>query len=174
MGKEILPFQEAVKKYPRESLAEFYQASVEERAAIIQSFPLEGWTDLALEDYALGLDDSENNFCRWMEFKSPHLSSIRGGASRKLLIYKHKNKTGWYFDPAYRNEQEAWQGIRGAFIEAFQLAESGDFESIDNLEPLRGGPALKLKALHLYYPDDILSVCSKAHILHYFSVLKNF
>lgn len=172
MGKEFLSFQEAIKKYPRETFAESYQATVEERAAILKRFPLESWKDLPLEAYALGQENSEENFCRWMEFKSPHLGSIRGGAARKLLIYKHKNKPGWYFDPVYRNEQDAWQAIKGSFIKAFQLAESGDFESIDNLEPLRGGPALKLKVLHLYFPDDILPVNSKAHILHFLSLLK--
>lgn len=173
MNKKFLSIQEAVKKYPRETFAERYQAAVEEREAILKNFPLEAWKYMTLEDYALGLEDNKDNFCRWIEFKSHHLGSIRGGSARKLLIYKHKNKPGWYFDPAYRNEHEAWQAIRSAFVKAFQLAESGDFESIDNLEPLRGGPALKLKVLHLYFPDDILPVNSKAHILHFRSLLKS-
>lgn len=171
MAEKILTIQEAIKTYPKEGYLEFIKAAEEERQAILQRFPLDGWKDMVLDDYALGLENAEGTFCRWMEFKSPHLGSIRGGSSKKMIIYKHKEKHGWYHDPSYRNEQEAWEAIRGAYIKAFELAKVGDFNSIDELEPLRGGPALRLKVLHLYSPDDILPVYSSAHIQHFLQLL---
>jgi 5-methylcytosine-specific restriction protein B len=122
---------------------------------------------MTVENYALGHEKSEESFCRWMEYKTLHLGSIRGGSARKLIIYKHKGKPGWYHDPAYPNVQEAWQAIREAYIRAFELAQAGDFSGIDHLEPLQGGPALLLKVLHLYFPKDILPVYSKEHIQYF-------
>jgi len=171
MAQKILPIQEAIKAYPKESDSDFVKAAEEERKAILQRFPLEAWQDMPLENYAVGQEKSDDTFCRWMEFKTRHLGSIRGGSARKLIIYKHKGKPGWYHDPAYRNEQEAWQAVRGAFVKAFELAKAGDFNRIDELEPLRGGPALRLKVLHLYFPNDILPVYSSAHIQHFLQLL---
>jgi hypothetical protein len=49
--------------------------------------------------YAVGLSGQQDTFCRLLEFHTPDLGSIKGGFSRKLIIYKHKDKPGWYFDP---------------------------------------------------------------------------
>ena len=167
----LLSIQEAIRAYPKENFGDIVQAAEEVRKLILMRFPLEAWPDMPLEDYALGQENSENTFCRWMEFKSPHLGSMQGGSARKLIIYKHKDKPGWYHNSAYKNEQEAWLAVRGAFIKAFQLARAGDFNSIDELEAFRGGPALRLKTLHLYFPEDILPVYSLIHIKHFLQLL---
>src|SRR6185369_4883883 len=122
-----------------------------ERKELTDRFPLHEWSTLPLERYALGQEESEETFCRWMEFRTQHLGSMRGGSARKLIIYKHKDKPGWYFDPEYKDEQEAWLNVRGAFVQAFQKAQIGDWSAIDDLAPLSGGPALRLKTLHVYF-----------------------
>jgi 5-methylcytosine-specific restriction protein B len=171
MVEKALSLQEALKAYPKENNIDSVRAAEEERQLVLQRFPLEDWPVMPLENYALGQEKSEDTFCRWMEFKSLHLGSIRGGSARKLIIYKHKDKPGWYYDPAYKNEQDAWQAVRGAFVKAFKLAKEGDYNSIDELEPLQSGPALCLKVLHLYFPNDILPIYSKIHLLHFLRLL---
>jgi len=32
------------------------------------------------------------------------LGSMRGGSSNKHISYKHKKKTGWYFNSSYNDE----------------------------------------------------------------------
>jgi len=172
MVEKRLSIQEAIQVNPKDSYSDFVKAAEEERNVILQRFPLESWKDMPLENYAVGQEKSEDTFCRWLEFKSFHLGSILGGSSRKLIIYKHKDKPGWYYDPSYKNELDAWEVVRGAFIKAFELAKAGDFNRIGDLEPLRGGPTLRLKVLHLYFPNDILPVYSKAHIQHFISLLE--
>jgi MoxR-like ATPase len=44
------------------------------------------------------------------------------------------------------------------------LAEAGAWDEIDKIPALRGGPALLTKTLYVYFPDELLPVCSHAHI----------
>jgi hypothetical protein len=109
---------------------------------------------VVLERYALGLSTHRDTFCKLLEFETPELGSIRGGSARKLLIYKHKDKPGWYFDPTYPDVESAWRAVREAFVQAFSLAEAADWAAIDALAPLRSGAALRVKAVFCYAPRD--------------------
>ncbi len=71
----------------------------EERAEILRRFPREAWRDMQLTDYAIGQEDSSHTYCRWVEFQSEHLGSIRGGQSAKLIIY-HRKDGSWHYDSA--------------------------------------------------------------------------
>ena len=62
---------------------------------------------MAIERYAVGLSGHRDTFCRLLEFQTTDLGSIKGGSSRKLIIYKHKDKPGWYFDPSYPDVESA-------------------------------------------------------------------
>ena len=142
-----------------------------ERKEVTDRFPIDQWPTMPLERYALGQDTSDDTFCQWMEYRSQHLGSIRGGSARKLIIYKHKDKPGWYFDPEYKDEQEAWVAVRQAFVQAFEKAKAGDWNTIDDLTPLSGGPALRLKTLRVYFPTDVLPIASKQHLRHFLRAL---
>jgi 5-methylcytosine-specific restriction protein B len=165
------PLENAVASYDRGTDREFTVAAERERKEALERFPLEQWPTMPLERYALGQKDSEDTFSRWMEFRTQHLGSMRGGSARKHIIYKHKDKPGWYFDPEYKDEQEAWLKVREAFVQAFNNASVDDWNAIDDLTPLAGGPALCLKALHLYFPNEILPVYSQQHIRHFLRLL---
>ncbi len=160
--------RDALKGYDRAALQAEVQAAEQQRQEIRSRFPREGWSTLPLEQYALGQPNSTETFCYSMEFNSPALGSIRGGAASKHLIYKHKNKPGWYFPDRYGNEQEAWTAIRSGFNEALALAAAGDWEQIDEIETLAGARAIRLKMLYLYFPDQILPICSWDHLVYFF------
>jgi hypothetical protein len=163
--------ENALGSYDRALDKEFFSAGERERSEVTVRFPLDQWPTMPLERYALGQEESEDTFCRWMEFRSQHLGSMRGGSARKLLIYKRKDKPGWYFDPESKDEQEAWQNVRGAFVQAFQKAKLDDWNAIDDLAPLAGGPALRLKTLHVYFPDEIIPIYSQQHLRHFLQLL---
>ncbi len=114
----------------------------------------------------------EDTYCYWLEYKSQLVGSIRGGSARKLIIYKRRDREGWYFPTVFSDEGEAWGRLRSEFVEAFGLAERGDWERIDELETLGLGPAVKLKSLHVYFPDEVLPVCSTAHLRHFLRSLE--
>jgi 5-methylcytosine-specific restriction enzyme B len=172
MPEPRLALDKAIASYDRPGEKEFAEAAEQERTAVIERFPLAQWPTMPLERYALGQQDSEETFSRWMEFRSQHLGSMRGGSARKHLIYKHKDKPGWYFDPQYKDEQEAWLSVREAFIQAFGDAGVGNWSAIDDLTALSGGPALSLKALHVYFPNEILPVYSEQHLRYFLRLLE--
>jgi 5-methylcytosine-specific restriction enzyme B len=66
----------------------------EQRAQLLELFPKEGWASITLDRYALGQAEYPDNFCRWMEFATPELSSIRGGNAKKHLIYFQAGQRG--------------------------------------------------------------------------------
>lgn len=162
---------EAIKEYDRESARGVLDEAEELRRTIIELFPPDGWKDMTLEEYALGQEDSEDTFCRWLEFKSIPLGSIRGGSARKHVIYKHKGKPGWYFPRKFQNEQEAWEHLRADFVQAIELARAGEWAEIDGLETLAQGAALRTKTLHIYFPKELLPVYSMAHMKHFLRLL---
>lgn len=96
----------------------------------------------------------------------------RGQRSRWSSVYKNRDKGGCYFAPEFGIERGAWEAVRGAVIEALKKAEAGDWDTIQDLAPLRGGPALLTKTLHLYFPQQILPMCSCAHLVHLLFLLK--
>src|SRR5690349_10526661 len=101
--------REALRRYKPAEFRDHLEAAKRERAEMLRRFPLERWPTMPLEDYAEGQDRPTNEiYGWWLEFGSSHLGSIRGGTAVKLLIYKKKDGSGWFFDPAYANEQEAW------------------------------------------------------------------
>ena len=153
---------------PQSPPAEGYQS---QRAEILMRFPLDQWPEMKLEDYALGQPGVEDTYCYWLEFKSLYVGSIRGGAASKLIIYKQKDPGGWYFPKRFSSEGEAWDRLRSEFLQAFERAERGEWGRIDELETLSLGPAVKLKSLHVYFPEEVLPVYSTAHLRHFLRLL---
>ena len=119
----------------------------------------------------VGPAGGKDTYCHWLEFKSQWVGSIRGGSAGKLIIFKRRDREGWYFPNMFTDEGEAWARLRSEFVEAFGLAERGDWERIDELETLGLGPAVKLKSLHVYFPDEVLPVCATAHLRHFLRAL---
>lgn len=157
-----------VSQFDRTSIEDHLEKAQLERQEILARFPISGWSDMPLEKYALGTPNSSESFCRWIEFNTPHLGSMRGGSATKHLIYKHLSKPGWYFyPPSMKDENEAWQAIRGDFIKAFQFAKEGSWEQIDQLPYLLGARALKIKALHIYFRNDLIAVTSTEHMRYF-------
>ena len=164
--------EQALDQYDKSAFVDQVEAAGSKRRECLERFPRDGWPNMALEDYALGQPNSENTFCYWMEFKSLELGSIRGGSAAKLVIFKRKDQPGWYFPKIFDEVQAAWSRLREDFVRALELAGQGAWEEIDELEALSSGPALKLKTLHLYFPDEILPVYSTTHLRRFLRLMK--
>ena len=164
--------EQALKEFDRQGAASDVRHAEEQLSELLSRFPLSEWPKMTLQQYALGQQESEDTFCRWMEFRSRDVGSIRGGSARKLIVYKHKDKPGWYFPKEFKDEMQAWETLRSEFIQAFELARRGEWDEIDELPTLARGPALRLKTLHLYFPDAILPIFSAEHLRHFLHLVK--
>ncbi|HVS06361.1 MAG TPA: AAA family ATPase [Candidatus Dormibacteraeota bacterium] len=168
---QVRTLAEALADWNRDSASSQVEAAELERKAIVEKYPLSDWPTMTLQQFALGQDKDGDTFCYVMEFGSPRLGSIRGGSARKLIIYKHATQPGWYFDPKYSSEETAWNAVRDAFVQAFELGEKYDFSAIEALGPLRPGPALRTKSIFTYFPDRLLPIYSSAHLEHFTRLL---
>lgn len=153
--------------------AEQLEQGERERAEILRRFPRQAWKDLALTDYAIGQDDSSHTYCRWVEFQSQHLGSIRGGQSAKLIIYRRKNSGEWHYDTQrFSSVDDAWDAVRQAFDRALELGEHDEWAAIDDLDELRPGQALLVKTLHIYLREQLLPIFSRAHLRHFLQLIE--
>ena len=163
---------EALEGYEAESQAGNLEIADAQQAEVLERFPRSAWPEMAVEQYALGLSEHPDSFCRWMEFRATELGSIRGGSARKHHIYFRPKEEEWWFErDRYSSVAGAWGAVRAGFVEALGLAESGEWEAIDWIPALRGGPALLMKTLYLYFPELVLPIHSHAHLTHYVKAL---
>ena len=159
--------QEAASQFDRRAISGVREEAEKLRLELLQRFPISGWPTMPIENYALGQPGNENSFCRWMEFRTKTLASIRGGSSMKHMLFKRKGKEEWYFDKAFANKEAAWESLRSGFVEAIELAQAGKWDEIDGVKALNGGPALRMKTIYLYFPNDALPICATPHIKHF-------
>ncbi len=170
MAKQV-DLVEAAAAFDRSANRRRAEQAESERKQIENHFPISSWPNLSLDEYALGQSGMEKTFCWWMEYGSLTLASIKGGSAAKHLIYRHK-KDGWKFDDSYPSVDEAWKGLRNDFVKAFELASQKRWNEIDELSSLYGGPALRLKTIYVYFPDELLPICSYAHLKHFLALFE--
>ena len=171
MIKSNLTLSEAIVQFdrsPTSSAAVGYRSQL---AEILKRFPLDKWPDMRLEDYALGQPGVEDTYCYCWEYKSQLVGSIRGGSPGKLIIYKRRDREGWYFPTVFSDEGEAWGRLRSEFVEAFGVCRAWRLGTHRRARDLGFGPAVKLKSLHVY-SHEVLPVCSTAHLRHFLRSLE--
>lgn len=166
-GTTRQPIEEAIAAFDREAHAGAMQRHSEQRAALIERFPIERWPEMRIEEYALGQENSEETYCRWLEFRTPDVGSIRGGSAAKLVIYKHKDKPGWHFPRMFDDVETAWEHLRADFVRLLELGGAGRWEEMDDFETLGWGPAIRGKTVHVYFPDETLPIYSFDHLRHF-------
>ena len=142
----------------------------EMRIGFVERFPIGAWASLPLESYALGQQIEGGTVCWWIEFNTKPVASMSGGSSNKHLIFR-RNDGSWRYPKEYSTVEDAWTAIRGAFVEAFDLASNGRFGEIAELKALHGASALRTKALYMYFPLEMIPVTSKTHIKHFLHAL---
>jgi 5-methylcytosine-specific restriction protein B len=163
-------FEQALAEFDPAAYRAFEHEAEQQREETLRRYPRERWPQMTLEEYAQGQEGNPDNFCRWMERQTEELASIRGGSARKFIIYKHRQKPGWYFPPEYQDEQAAWHAVRDGFIRAFAHADQGRWEEIQEIEPLNRGGSLLTKTLWIYFPTELLPITSSDHLRHFLQI----
>jgi MoxR-like ATPase len=140
----------------------------DQRVQLLARFPKDGWSEMTLDRYALGQPNHPDNFCRWMEFVTTDMGSIKGGSARKHLIYYQAEAGRWWFnEKLYRDVEEAWNAVHTGFLKAIEYAEAGEWDEIEQIAALRSAPALLNKTLWAYFPDALMPINSQSHLRHY-------
>lgn len=147
---------------PDNCFAESNALAAEEYATIVAKFPEAEWPSLPVARYALGQPDNDEVYSAYVEFRSPNLGSIKGGAAVKHGIYYSKAKQAWQHSNQYVSAGEAWQALRTGFVELFRLADEGDWSTLDEVSPLTN--SIRVKTLAIYRPDRVIPIASQKHL----------
>lgn len=169
--------EDAVRESIIAALASWDRAAADKRATeseslrtqFVERFPINGWRDLLLEDYALG-QSNQDNVSYWLEFKTRAAGSISGGSSYKHLIFLAKDGT-WRFPSEYASVEQAWSTVRASFVQMLEAANDGRFDEADDIKALTGAPAVRTKLLYMYFPTDLVPVSSRSDIDHFLRAL---
>ncbi len=161
---------ESFASWDREQAAELAKNAEELRLEFLELFPLDVWPTLPIERYALGQQVEGGSFCWWLEFNTKQIASMSGGSSAKHLIFRGADGQ-WRFPTRYSTVEDAWSEVRAGFEEAFRLAEADQIDEIWGIEALYGAPALRTKALYMYFPEKFIPVCSFTHLHRFLSYL---
>ena len=168
LGDQYRTFESAVVELEtssewRDSMRQYRIDGEARRKDLVQKFPRNAWPEMTLEAYALGQEGRRDTWCYELEFVNG-LGSIRGGSAQKHVIFKRKRNGDWFYPSAFPNEQAAWEELRSNFVEAFELADRGEWSAIDELDPLNWARVLTLKTLYIYFPDQLLACYSLPHL----------
>lgn len=154
-----------VQRYGRPDASAAEERAAEEHADLIQRFPLERWSRLPLEHYALGTGVDPVPYCAMLEYRTPYLGSIRGGSARKHIIYRQNTGEWWLAGPLSDFEpHEAWERLRHEFVAAIEAAQAGRLDDLDRFALLRSGQALVTKTFAVYAPQHFLRAYSGDHL----------
>jgi 5-methylcytosine-specific restriction protein B len=127
---------------------------------------------MTLEQYAEG-QESKDNFCYWLEFKTSALGAIGVGSAYNFGVFWSRKAQRWAFSNAYQNENEAMERIGAglqALVSAVEQEKYSELDAIGN-QQLGGFLGLRCKPLYLYFPDQFLPVSQPDHLEIF---LKNF
>src|SRR5690606_23259429 len=97
MARSHKSLEEAIETFDRAAAAEHAARAEAVRAQVLERFPLDAWPTLPIERYALGTPQSAESYCKWVEFQTPELGSIKGGSAGKLLIYFDAKAGAWRY-----------------------------------------------------------------------------
>ncbi|RTL67000.1 MAG: AAA family ATPase [Pseudonocardiaceae bacterium] len=155
----------ALDRHPRPDVTAALRRVETERADVLRRFPVDSWPTLELNDYALGRVDEPTPYCVLLEYRTPHLGSIKGGAARKHIMYKGSDGA-WHMSRPMQDwtPEQAWERLRTEFVTAIDAVRSGRPELVDPLPLLAYGPALVAKTFAIYAPEIFLRVYSADHI----------
>ena len=142
------------------------------RREFVQRFPPDRLADISLESYALGLGNSKNSFCYWLERKTDQLGSIRGGSAAKFGLWY--SQAGWRFNKAYADEHQALNAMTQGIRQLVVAVEANQFDQLDDIGAKLLGLqrySMRAKPLYMYFPDRFLPIANPEHLAHFIRVL---
>jgi len=125
-------------------------------------FPPDRLGKLTIEEYAMGLENSRENFCYWVEQKLDDLGTIIARsltAPQKFGIVFSKSKARYDYLPRWSRSspEEAFTNIRSALTRLVEDDLNGNLKGVSgNLM----NPLFKMKICYLYNPGNELPINS--------------
>jgi len=176
MEKKLASVSDALRSHSREFYTTSLERAEKQQRDFVNRFPLSEWPRMSLEEFALGGENPKDTLCHWVHsyHKTGACGSIGQGWGGKQLICKPLKEPDRYSEgKSYKNEQEDWEDVRAGFIEAFEKAKAGQWDEIDEIPSIRPAHALRMKVLYMYFPDEVIPICSQGDLRLFLEALNH-
>ena len=147
------------------SFDDWREASVRERDAFLEVWPIERLPDMTVDEYVIGT--GKETFSWWLERGTQSYGSISGTWSTQFGVFFQPGTGELRLLPHSKlDPQTAFERIRALIVRAAQAARARNFDGLAALEPATKGlvwPTVLRKVGLLYQPVDapfILPVCT--------------
>ncbi len=170
MEKKLGSLEDALRTHSRQFYKWALKKAEEQRGEFVRRFPLSAWGTMSLEEFAFDQRKPKDTFCHWIQayWKTGACGGFGRGCTGKQLIeklLKHRERK------SYENKQDVWEDVRAGFVEAFEKAEAGEWDDIDEIPSIRPAHVLRVKVLYLYFPEQVVPVCSRDDLRLFLEVL---
>jgi hypothetical protein len=143
--------------------------ALQTRGAFLDAFPIDALSNLAVEDYVIGLQ--RPTFCYQVEVQTRAWAIIQGATAAKFGIYYGRTKSAprkiYRPTPKFgKTKIQAFNAVKSALLHLIALGgqDDLDFEAIDANALSQ---MFKAKILSLYFPDRFINVCSHEHLKNF-------
>ena len=139
-------------------------------------YPFEKFMDLKLEDYVVG-NNNINSLCYKMEFGQYKDCGpgIGGATAYKYGIFYSKEYQNYMYNRKVENEPEKrWDIIKSDLYKLFNnIANSKNIDEIeDNYSSLKGMSMFIIKLGFCYFPQKLIGVCGRKHLISLLDLFK--
>lgn len=139
-------------------------------------YPFEKFMDLKLEDYVVG-NNNINSLCYKMEFGQYKDCGpgIGGATAYKYGIFYSKEHQNYMYNRKVENEPEKrWDIIKSDLYKLFNnIANSKNIDEIeDNYSSLKGMSMFIIKLGFCYFPQKLIGVCGRKHLISLLDLFK--
>lgn len=163
---DIHGFTAAKERFPLQYEENVFAPIEDKRKAFVAFFTRDKIANMTLDEYVIGKQIKENNFCYGLEITLQALGRINGAASsQKFGVYYIKEEGVYYHTSKFGdNYQDAFIEVKKSILNLLDAGQDQDFERIIT-NPL--APIVKGKILSVYYPETYLNIFSFNHLNHY-------
>ncbi len=149
----------------------------------LSQFPLSSLTSISLDDYCMGGERKQKNFCWWIEVGlQPVFGTYSAGSARSHIIFKQR-KDGVVYKNRRLKDMSDDDALKYVLKITKLIAEVPDLEKAEGydddaliynslgLEPrVTMGDARKLRIYNIYHPDASLDINSPRHFTHFLAL----
>lgn len=164
-------FFEAIDSFDIKKYNSDYRYYESLRRDFIRHFSIEYILEMSPDEYVIGKNIKENNFCYGLERTLAPLGKITGAPAFKFGIYYSQKKKDYWVSQIWDtgNFQESFDVLKK---ELASLIHAGKTDNIDIIRSSKISPMFKGKILSTYYPNKYLSIFSESHLDYFIQHLE--
>lgn len=160
----------AIKSFDAKRYSDIIKPTESYREDFVKRFPINRIRKMKLDEYVIGKNIKEDNFCYELERKLAPLGKILGAQSSKFGIYYSKEHKRYQVSKMWDsgNLNNSFSALKE---ELASLINAGAKDNIAAIKTSKISPMFKGKILSTYFPEKYLNIFSEKHLDYFIQTL---